>query len=95
MKLTETNIKKSGCGLTRKLKYQKNICCICGTIIYSRSNANIDHLQPLSKGGKGEWGNKWASHKECNFIKSARTFKELFADQKWIQYYLRLLKSSF
>ena len=48
---------------------EPNICHICGGLIESRKDAELDHVIPLSKGGKTSLDNlKWA-HKLCNRMK--------------------------
>lgn len=61
-----------------------NVCWICGketdptdyktingTIIVGESYPSIDHLLPLARGGKHEWGNVGLAHKGCNSQRGA------------------------
>ena len=49
-------------------------CQYCGKSI-NRANATIDHVKPLSKGGKHEWTNVVAACKPCNGKKADRTLE--------------------
>lgn len=47
-------------------------CCRCKLPV-PRDQASIEHLTPISKGGKDEPDNQSLSHKTCNSAKGART----------------------
>lgn len=47
------------------------ICGICGTPV-ERSVATIDHVIPMSKGGKHEYANVQIAHRRCNERKGAK-----------------------
>ena len=46
-------------------KLQKGICHYCGRKV-GRENLTMDHVVPLSRGGKSKRGNIVAACKECN-----------------------------
>lgn len=61
-----------------------NVCWICGketdprdykiingTTVVGNSYPSIDHLIPLARGGKHEWGNVGLAHHGCNSLKGA------------------------
>lgn len=50
----------------------KNLCQYCGRN-FSRSELNIDHVIPLSQGGKTQWANVVCSCIRCNHKKGGRT----------------------
>jgi len=52
------------------LSYQQFICVWCG--IECEDKYHIDHVWPLSKGGKHEWNNLAIACPTCNLRKSAR-----------------------
>jgi 5-methylcytosine-specific restriction endonuclease McrA len=56
------------------IKLQDNLCAICGKNIdkndFGSSYATLDHVIPLSLGGKDKVGNLVVVHKKCNFYKS-------------------------
>lgn len=68
----------------------KGICHICnepcdyndkritdeGHFIAGKTYPSIDHVKPLSKGGKHSWSNVKLAHHRCNAIKSDRIIKE-------------------
>lgn len=69
--------------LTKLIDKENNICYIClgecdskdyikddkGTIICGNNYPSIEHVIPLSKGGKHEWGNVKLAHRGCNIRK--------------------------
>lgn len=62
-------------GMTTKelrvwLSYQQFLCVWCGTDC--AESYHIDHVWPLSKGGKHEWNNLAIACPTCNLRKSAR-----------------------
>ena len=64
-------------------KRDKGICQICGkSVAYDKSpenpmGATIDHITPLSKGGKHHPDNCQLAHRRCNSIKGAAMPNEL------------------
>lgn len=49
---------------------QKGICCYCGQYV-TLSEATIDHIIPLCKGGKNEKSNFQCTCKKCNQLKAS------------------------
>jgi 5-methylcytosine-specific restriction endonuclease McrA len=47
-------------------------CQYCGEAV-SESTATLDHVLPLSRGGKGSWDNLSTACKPCNYRKSDKT----------------------
>ncbi|MBR2741226.1 HNH endonuclease [Candidatus Saccharibacteria bacterium] len=45
-------------------------CAICGKMIESVDDLTVDHIIPISKGGKREISNCQLAHKSCNSRKS-------------------------
>lgn len=62
---------------TRKNIYKRdnNICQYCGKK-FQPEDLNLDHILPLSRGGKDSWQNVVCSCVPCNLRKSNRTLKE-------------------
>ena len=69
--------------LDKVMKRDKGICYLChnpvnindyytvkGTIVCGNSYPSIDHIQPISKGGKHIWNNVALAHRNCNSSKS-------------------------
>lgn len=63
--------------LTRENVFRRDkFCCqYCG-IGLNASNATLDHVLPVSRGGKDSWENLVASCKKCNTKKSNQTPRE-------------------
>lgn len=55
---------------TRLLWEHGRYCAICGKKIRTFDDLTVDHIIPLSKGGKNEIENCQLAHKRCNSIKS-------------------------
>ena len=55
---------------------QTAYCCLCGKLIKKSNEYNIEHLQPISRGGKDNITNWRIAHKTCNSKKGALTFEE-------------------
>lgn len=57
-------------------KRDDGICKLCGRMtrftgdIQSEEYPSIDHIIPISKGGKHEWNNVQLAHRGCNDLKS-------------------------
>ena len=62
--------------LQKLYKKDKGICKLCGRPTYfiddvqSDDYPSIDHIMPISKGGKHEWSNVQLAHRGCNNKKS-------------------------
>lgn len=63
--------------LTRENVFRRDkfLCQYCGCGL-NATNATLDHVLPVSRGGKDSWENLVASCKKCNSKKSNRTPKE-------------------
>ena len=48
-------------------------CAICGNLILSLDDCEIDHIIPFAKGGKTELSNAQVVHRFCNREKSDAT----------------------
>lgn len=68
-------------GITKERVYERDngICCICGNWV-AKSDATIDHVYPISRGGPHTMGNVGIAHHRCNQYKSNRTILELDAE---------------
>lgn len=63
---------KNFCGTPTELKKalgEPDKCYICGEAIMSKSEAELDHIIPLAKGGETEINNLQWAHKTCNRVK--------------------------
>lgn len=73
--------------ITLEALYRRDggVCCICGgmcdwndyhytdeTFVADNYYPSIDHIKPLSKGGKHSWSNIQLAHKICNSLKGNR-----------------------
>lgn len=60
--------------LTKKNLYyrDKGKCAYCGAML-SLEKATVDHILPMSKGGRTRWENVTIACSECNFKKNDRT----------------------
>ena len=56
----------------RVLERDEYICGICGEEITNHSDAHIDHIFPVSRGGGDNLENLQAAHSTCNLRKGAR-----------------------
>ncbi|HDT7977546.1 MULTISPECIES: HNH endonuclease [Enterococcus] len=77
--------------LSKLIDKENNICYIClgecdsndyieddnGTIICGNKYPSVEHVIPLSKGGKHEWDNVKLAHRGCNIKKSNKVQKNL------------------
>lgn len=76
-----------GITVMRLYKRDRGVCWICGkpcdphdwteingTIICGNAYPSIDHVIPLSKGGKESWDNVRLAHRICNSIKSDKIY---------------------
>ena len=70
----------------------KGICGICSGDV-EISNASIDHIVALSKGGTHTWDNVQLAHFKCNIIKSDKEMQSLQGPDRFIHgEYLHYLK---
>lgn len=53
------------------------ICYLCDSPIDPNSDWHIDHIQPLSRGGKHSYDNTAPTHFDCNVLKADLTLQEL------------------
>lgn len=73
-------------------KKDEGICGIC-TEPVEISNASIDHIVPVSKGGTHTWDNVQLAHYKCNMLKSNKEMDEIDGPERCIQgFYLHTLK---
>ena len=61
--------------LAKKIQRQKEECCYCHTQL-TRRNFTVDHVLPLSRGGKHTLRNLAVCCGDCNHLKHKRTKKE-------------------
>lgn len=57
--------------VSRCLKLQKGKCTLCGKLITTNDRPEIDHIKPISLGGKDTFDNLQAVHNYCHIKKSA------------------------
>ena len=53
------------------LKRQKGKCTECGLTFREKDTWEVDHIKPLSLGGKDQWDNIQLLHKHCHDVKTA------------------------
>lgn len=53
----------------------RNTCGYCSTVMETR-DCTVDHIVPVSKGGKSEWSNAVCSCKTCNHRKADKDLRE-------------------
>lgn len=53
-----------------RLKDRELRCALCGCLIESRKDLNVEHYQPRSKGGATDGENCVPAHKWCNAAKA-------------------------
>lgn len=83
----------TGITVMRLYKRDRGVCWICGkpcdqhdwtekngTIICGNEYPSIDHVIPLSKGGKESWDNVKLAHRICNSIKSDQIYPRRVCD---------------
>lgn len=51
------------------IRKAKGRCSICGQRLRSKEEVTLDHIQPVSMGGKNSIDNLRAAHKECNMAR--------------------------
>ena len=64
-------------------------CYICGDLIQDRSDAELDHVVPLSKGGETCLENLRWTHKVCNRLKHDMLFDDMLDKMEKILAYHR------
>lgn len=60
---------------SRLLSEQGHRCGLCGVGIRDIGDCDVDHLQPLAKGGSNDIVNLVAAHRQCNKEKAAKTLR--------------------
>lgn len=89
-RINKYNLVDRDISLKRLYKRDKGICYLCGEpcdyndkiitdeghYIVGETYPSIDHVKPLSKGGKHSWENVKLAHHKCNAIKSDRIIRE-------------------
>ena len=89
-RINESNLIDADITLEKLYKRDKGICYLCGTecdyddititdegyYIAGKTYPSIDHVKPLSKGGKHAWNNVKLAHHWCNSQKSDNIIKE-------------------
>ena len=84
VRLINSRDRDNGITLERLYQKSKGVCAICGTacdwndyhyagsfFIADNNYPSIDHIVPLSKGGKHAWSNVQLAHRICNTKKGA------------------------
>ena len=83
-RINESNLIDKDITLERLYERDNGICYLCGTkcnyddisitdegyYIAGKTYPSIDHVNPLSKGGKHSWDNVKLAHYRCNTLKS-------------------------
>ncbi|MCX6707779.1 MAG: DUF262 domain-containing protein, partial [Candidatus Woesearchaeota archaeon] len=54
------------------LENQNNICPICASSLFLGENIEVDHIKPISKGGKDDISNLQMVHADCNKRKGSK-----------------------
>ncbi len=57
--------------VVKLLKRQKGKCLQCGLTFKDSDSWEVDHIRPLSLGGKDQWDNLQLLHKHCHDKKTA------------------------
>lgn len=73
---------------SHKIKLHQCYCILCGKPILKQKDLSLEHLQPLSRGGKDDPSNWFPAHMAENFEKGSLTFDEY---KQWK--YLELLRN--
>jgi RNA-directed DNA polymerase len=61
---------------TKKLLTKQKGCCnICGLPFWYDDIMEVDHIVPLSRGGKDQYTNLQLLHRHCHDVKTAQDFK--------------------
>lgn len=56
------------------MKRHRMLCGICGKKISDYYHVTIDHIKPLSLGGKNDLTNLQLAHKKCNEMKNEKEY---------------------
>ena len=64
------------------LKKQKGKCTHCGLIFRESDLMEVDHIKPISLGGKDEWNNLQLLHRHCHDQKTAVDLIEIRKNQQ-------------
>lgn len=65
------------------LKQQKGKCLGCGLNFIEGDLLEIDHIQPISCGGKKEWKNLQLLHRHCHDVKTANDGSQKSRNDNW------------
>ncbi|MEO0935915.1 MAG: group II intron maturase-specific domain-containing protein [Cyanobacteria bacterium J06641_2] len=65
------------------LKQQKGKCFGCGLNFIEGDLLEIDHIQPISCGGKKEWKNLQLLHRHCHDVKTANDGSQKSRNDNW------------
>lgn len=85
-RINESNLIDADITLERLYEVDNGICYLCGTecnyddititdegyYIAGKTYPSVDHVKPLSKGGKHAWNNVKLAHHRCNTLKGNR-----------------------
>lgn len=63
------------------LKNQNNICPICSLSLFYGENIDVDHIKPISKGGKDDITNLQMVHANCNKRKGSKIIIPLVSEE--------------
>ena len=55
---------------------QRGVCDYCESVL--NGNYHVDHMIPLSRGGRNDWSNLAVTCGDCNRFKGAMTTEEFF-----------------
>lgn len=67
---------------TRIYEASNGICYLCGEKL-DKNSFNLDHIVPISRGGKNNEANLRATHIKCNSEKGDKFITELIGDSKF------------
>jgi 5-methylcytosine-specific restriction endonuclease McrA len=55
---------------------QQGLCAYCETVLFG--SFHVDHMVPLSRGGRNDWTNLAITCADCNLSKAIKTVEEFF-----------------
>ena len=58
--------------IMHKFKLQGGLCNLCGKAM-GEGEISLDHIIPISMGGKHSWGNFQLMHRDCNQFKQCKS----------------------
>ncbi len=79
--------------VAKLLKKQKGKCQYCGLTFMDSDRWEVDHIEPLSLGGRDRWDNLQMLHKHCHDIKTANDSSSRTRDKGGITEELDEVKS--